>query len=460
MVIFDILASHHAMARWHAQRLEQRPAELDALRAAREELEARLAAAQRAGPSGKEQPRVMGGPQAGSAERAAGGPAAERAGPSGKEELGEGGWSNGGPVEGPIADTSEQSGREEGAHARGPMELAAASYATLSERGQPHGTGALHGGPVAGAPAGGTGPSALDQSQEGAADQVGSARASSRAEDGAASDLHPAGGCGEAQGVGSAKKFRSIAPDARLAAADNVEDAGASGGAVERLPNGNAGAPMQGRTPAAAAAAGGAELGAENHAHSSSKTRPAAEHALGGVPHAAGAAQKSNPAPAAPGAAPQEQGLAGAETPEAGVFDERAGGDLPSGRSAAQHAHANGAASHGCAPGQVFGGWPHDDLGAPSRDSSRGAPGGEDPRGAPPAGAQPSGSEMAGSTASSGSTPNLVAAPDLAAAPGSMPAEAAAVESTEVIALGGELAALAEKEREEACPDPMVCLIL
>ena len=46
MVIFDVLASHHAMARWHAERLQQRPPELAALREARHALQARLAAAQ------------------------------------------------------------------------------------------------------------------------------------------------------------------------------------------------------------------------------------------------------------------------------------------------------------------------------------------------------------------------------------------------------------------------------
>ncbi|KAK9843494.1 hypothetical protein WJX81_005881 [Elliptochloris bilobata] len=61
MVIFDILASHHAMVRWHAERLEQRPAELAALCEAREDLEVRLAAAGGAEPPGRDVAQQAGG---------------------------------------------------------------------------------------------------------------------------------------------------------------------------------------------------------------------------------------------------------------------------------------------------------------------------------------------------------------------------------------------------------------
>lgn len=50
MVVFEILASHHHMARWHEARIEQHERDLEALQAQDQELQARMAALEHAGP--------------------------------------------------------------------------------------------------------------------------------------------------------------------------------------------------------------------------------------------------------------------------------------------------------------------------------------------------------------------------------------------------------------------------
>ena len=389
MVIFDILASHYAMARWHAERLQQRPAELAALREARAVLHARLAAAQGAGPSGgvsglraprqageaMQAPPELAEPRAGKGGAAAAGAAAADEGargagadPAGRAHFGKSGWRGAGAT---AADGDGHGAGDGGAG---------------SER--------LPNGSAASAPDGSW---RAAHAQPGAADGA-DALASASPPAPAANGLRSGPG-GLSRGGSAAELSAGGAGSSREQATSWV-------------------APADVRDSNSYAAGDASSLGRQ-HAEAHGQGKRSAEPDLV-------AGREGTPAGGSSAGLQATGGASGS-----GADGWASGAEQPTG-SAPAHAGApgvrpspSGATLTGAAPAEV------------------GVPGCVAPAGEPPPAPQAGGAAEAGCAAS----------PDPAQGAEGPGAAMAEPESAEVAALRAELAALAEKEREEARPN-------